>query len=265
MKGGKTALYFFLLMFPAPLFERMVEQTNEEGARRYAGMTAKGNKRRPWVSMTLAHAYLFVAMLIMMGVQGFSDVRHYWNTTHVGLGARKCFRTLMPRDMFLRIHASLRFCTEDERPKVTACHALTVPSVADDHSFQYSNCMPLYVQQVDPSHVAYDRTWKLGYFLRTVQGAIRNHASPGQYLSLDEMMIKARSRVSWLVRLRDKPIRDGIKVGYPAVLGYAWLCFVVPAGVTISFHVPVCEGLRPQLRCDRVLFLLPAANVGCGG
>jgi hypothetical protein len=28
---------------------------------------------------------------------------------------------------------------------------------------------------------------------------------------MDEMMIKARSRLSWLVRLKDKPIRDGMK------------------------------------------------------
>ncbi len=118
LKGGKTALYFFLLMFPMVLFERMVLATNLEGQRRYAGMTASGNPRRPWVLMTLSHALTFVAMLIMMGVHRFPDVSHYWNTTQPALGARKAFRTLMPRAQFMRIHASLRVCIEEERPQV---------------------------------------------------------------------------------------------------------------------------------------------------
>jgi hypothetical protein len=118
LKGGKTARYFFMLIFPLVLFERMAQATNLEGQRRYDGVTAGGNRRRPWVAMTVSHALVFVAMLVMMGVHAFSDMAHYWNTTHPALGARKAFRRLMSRTRFMRIHASLRFCTEDERPQV---------------------------------------------------------------------------------------------------------------------------------------------------
>ena len=41
---------------------------------------------------------------------------------------------------------------------------------------------------------------------------------------MDEMMIKARSRLSWLVRLKDKPIRDGMKV-YAVCCATTGYCF----------------------------------------
>jgi hypothetical protein len=39
--------------------------------------------------------------------------------------------------------------------------------------------------------------------------------TPGQALSLDEMMIASRARISWKVRVPSKPIKDGIKVRAP--------------------------------------------------
>jgi hypothetical protein len=64
---------------------------------------------------------------------------------------------------------------------------------------------------VPPDDVGYDRLWKVRYLLDTVNAQSKMLMTAGQALSLDEMMIKSRARISWLVRVVSKPIKDGIK------------------------------------------------------
>ncbi len=47
----------------------------------------------------------------------------------------------------------------------------------------------------------FDRLWKFRFFLRTVSSRIKELVHPGQALSLDEMMVKSRARISWLIRM----------------------------------------------------------------
>ena len=118
-KGRNSVLYYFLLVFPMCLVERMCTATNAEGERRYAGYTAKNNKRRPWVPLHVWDVLRFLAMLIMMGIHHFDDVTHYWSHSHIALGASSAFCAVMSRDKFRRIHASMRFAIPEDEPKVS--------------------------------------------------------------------------------------------------------------------------------------------------
>jgi hypothetical protein len=113
-----TALWWFKLVFPVCLFLRILEATNVEGERRYSGSTRGGRPRRPWVPLTLAVVYEFIALVIMMGVHHLPDVRMYWTKTHPALGVRGPFRKIMSARRFKSIRASMRFCVPTEQPKV---------------------------------------------------------------------------------------------------------------------------------------------------
>ena len=85
--------------------------------------------------------------------------------------------------MFQRIRAALRFAVEAERPAE------------------------------EPGDPAFDRLWKMRFIVDKINSNNKACLKPGQYICVDESMIRARSRLSWLVRIVGKPIRDGIKVG----------------------------------------------------
>jgi hypothetical protein len=126
-KGSTTASYFFKLMFPVALMLRVVEATNIEGRRRYAGVTQAtggrpgGRPRRPWKTVHLSTMFKFLAITIGMGIMHFGVVRHYWSDTHPVLGARKPFTDIMPGWQYERIHASLRFSLPGDEPTVRGC------------------------------------------------------------------------------------------------------------------------------------------------
>jgi hypothetical protein len=119
-RGAATApaLTWFRMVHPDMLLDRIVDATNLEGQRRYAGTTPSGRKRRSWRPIDRATLARFLALVIMMGVHTFSHIRHYWSRVHPALGARKCFRTIMSSRRFMAIRASLRFSFASEAPAV---------------------------------------------------------------------------------------------------------------------------------------------------
>ena len=136
----------------------------------------------------------FFGLNIGMGLLRLPQIRDYWSRSKVL--STPFFPSVMSRDRFLSI---LRFLH------------------LNDSSLQKKQ-----------GEEGYDRLFKVRPLLEHMSGVFPLYYQPRQHLSIDEMMIGTRCRISFLQYLPKKPTKWGIKV---------WILSEAKTGYVLSFQV----------------------------
>lgn len=136
----------------------------------------------------------FIAINIAMGLLRLPELRDYWCRNEII--ATPWFASIMSRDRFLLILRYLHL---------------------NDSS-----------QQKKPGEVGHDPLYKVRPLLDHLSAVFPLYYQPSQNLSIDEMMIGTRCRVSFLQFLPKKPTRFGIKV---------WVNAEASTGYTLGLQV----------------------------
>ena len=136
----------------------------------------------------------FIGMNVAMGMLRLPQVRDYW-TTHEVLST-PWFPTIMRRDRFFTL---LRFL-----------------HLADSS------------KQKKKGEQGYDPLYKVRPIVDHLPAVFSKHYHPSRHLSVDEMMIGTRCRLSFLQYMPKKPTRFGIKV---------WVIAEAKTGYVLDFSV----------------------------
>src|SRR5258705_8106520 len=120
-------------------------------------------KQLRWSPVTYEEMLAFFGLVILMGLRRSRSVRDYWA---MRLDRMAIYSETMSRDRFLQIMSSLHL---NDRVNTTA--------------------------YTDPSH---DQLIKIRPVYDYLKKQFPKHFYPGQYLSIDEMMVGTQARVSFL-------------------------------------------------------------------
>ena len=169
----------------------------------------------------------FIAMVIAMGMLRLPRVRDYWCTDE--MLSTPWFPAVMSRDRFFKILSNL--------------HVVGEP------------------QQAKKGEEGYDVLFKVRPLIDHLAVVFPQYYKPAQHLSVDEMMIGTRCRISFLQYLPNKPTKFGIKVfvAAEAKTGYV-LAFRIYTGKVEtseargSTHQVVVDLLEPYYGKNHIVF-----------
>ncbi|PIK60122.1 transposase [Apostichopus japonicus] len=172
-KGANSEIDFLTLFLTEPVLKNLVDQTNlyasQEGVNRVGG-------DGKYIPVTRESLMAFIGLTIAMGLACKSSIAEYWSTDQVL--ETPWYGQVMSRSLYQQ-HRRYLQVADNKMGEKTA-----------DGRF----CDKLY--EVRP-------------LLDSLVQSFQKHYSPGRELSIDEMMIGTKCRLSFLQCMKDKPTKWG--------------------------------------------------------
>ena len=147
----------------------------------------------------------FISLHIAMGLLKLPQIKDYWSTNEIL--STPWFPAIMPRDRFFAIMRYLHLVDSVNQKKV--------------------------------GEVGYDPLFKVRPLLGHLSAVFPRYYQPARELSIDEMMIGTRCRVSFLQYMPQKPCKFGVKVW---VLAEAKTGYVIGFQIYTGAALPVTSG-----------------------
>ena len=195
--SGKQPVNYFLELFHDELQDYIVEESNRYGEQyitthqayltQHPRARANAFVKKPFTRLQFR---LFLSLIICMGIVNMPNIQSYWNTSWPF--ASNNFNEIMSRDRFLLYLKFLHLANNDRM-------------------------IPLH-------QVGHDKLFKVRYFLSQLMESYQSSYRMERELSVDEMMIKYKGRLSFLQYMPKKPHKWGIKAWALAEAGsgYCW-------------------------------------------
>jgi len=222
-----TPLLLFQSFIPVSMVERWVEYTNE--APGPVGPFQKKSRKNEWRPTSVAEVYLWLALMIYMGIHRETRYKDHWSTSP-GKPVHPIVQ-VMTYDRFEQLLRRLRLCNAKNTKKSP-----------------------------------YDR---VDEWSRHVQQASTRYYNPGDTIAVDECMIRFTGRSKETVTIRTKPTPTGFKIWVVAQAGYflrwLWATADTAAAATAAAARPRAgRREKPETRkrdIDNPPALTPTANV----
>eukprot|EP00731_Ephydatia_muelleri_P012876 Em0007g186a len=195
--SGKQPVDYFFELFHDELQDYIVDESNRYGQQYIDNHQAYLKQHRraranEFVNkpFTRIQFRLFLSLIICMGIVNMPNIHHYWNTSWPF--ANNNFNEIMSRDRFLLYLKFLHL----------ADNSLMIPMQEEGH----------------------DKLFKVRHFLSTLIESYQKSYKMEREISVDEMMIKYKGRLSFLQYMPKKPHKWGIKAWALAEAGsgYCW-------------------------------------------
>ncbi|KJZ69679.1 hypothetical protein HIM_10926 [Hirsutella minnesotensis 3608] len=182
-----TALALFEAFVPLDLVEKWVLWTNREPFSRSQAPLPHSRRLR-WTPITPDEVYIWLAILIYLGLHRERRIQDHWKTSRLGIQRpTHPIVKFMTFDRFTQILRNLRLCDPDNL-------------ISTD--FDYVNDWSSHIQQIS-LHLY----------------------NPGSMIAIDECMIRYTGRSKQTTRVPSKPVPVGYKVWASAQRGYflSWI------------------------------------------
>jgi len=171
----ESPLDYFLLFFTTEVIEKLALETNRYAAQSLRTQPSSPSKMRPWEEVDESDLRKFMGLVMLMGfTQRNGNMESYWSKDTVL--ATPIFPQVMSRCRFQQIQRYLHFNNNDD-----------LPANREDKLYK-----------IRPVYDLLSERWRSMYDL-------------GEFISIDEGMVKWRGRLSFRVYNKDKPIKYGIK------------------------------------------------------
>ncbi len=136
----------------------------------------------------------FIGLHIAMGLLKLPQIKDYWSTNEII--STPWFPAIMPRDRFFMLMRYLHLVDSSKQKKV--------------------------------GEVGYDPLFKVRPLLDHLSAVFPRYYQPARQLSIDEMMIGTRCRISFLQYMPQKPCKFGVKV---------WVLAEAKTGYVVGFQI----------------------------
>ncbi|KAF6780535.1 hypothetical protein CMUS01_16827, partial [Colletotrichum musicola] len=214
----------FLRYVPYDVVDRWAEWTNAAGLTAQRGPLRRRSRSKLWRPTSAHEIYLFLGILICMGLHTESQISSYWSTSQDQEDPIYLFTRFMSRDRFQLLLRRLRIFNPADFPDITT----TTPSQQRSRRGAREDRMPKVYRQING--------WSAH-----IQATGDSFYTPGSGLTVDEAMIRFTGRSVETTTVPNKPTPVGFKVWVLAQKGYClrWLWHV---------HGQGPYGLVPQAR-----------------
>ncbi|KAK0367484.1 hypothetical protein CLIM01_15159, partial [Colletotrichum limetticola] len=202
-------LDLLLEFVPARVVGRWVKWTNAAPRSARLGPVKKHSRSLKWKSVTVDEVYLFLGILIYMGLHPETKISKYWSTSQQTEDPIHLFTRFISRDRFQLLLRRIRIFDPAKIPA-------SVPSTAGQRRGQpREKQMPKVYQQVNEWSAHIQETGDRFY-------------RAGSDLTVDEAMVRFTGRAVETTTIPTKPIPTGFKVWVLAQAGYSlrWLWHV---------------------------------------
>jgi len=213
----------FQLFVPEFLVDSWVRWTNASPIPGPEGPPQQRSRKLDWKPTSVAEVYLFLGILLYMGIHKEATIESYWESSLSDKNARHYFSRFLTRDRFEILHRRLRifdpalFETPQEQLQQRRRRGAQQPAEADEPKpYRQVNAWSKHIQQVSTDLYM-----------------------PGNRLTIDECMVRFTGRSVETTTLPTKPIPVGYKVWVLAQAGYflRWIWHVHnsgPVGLTVT-------------------------------
>ncbi|PIK50085.1 putative piggyBac transposable element-derived protein 4-like [Apostichopus japonicus] len=175
-KRANSEIDFLKLFLTEPVLQNLVDQTNlyasQEGVNRVGG----GGK---YIPVTRESVMAYIGLTIAMGLTNKSQIAEYWSTNQIL--QTPWYPQVMSRSLYQQ-HQRYLHVSDNTMGEKTANGRFC------------------------------DKLYKVRPLLDSLNQSFQKHYSPGRELSIDEMMIGTKCRLSFLQYMKDKPTKWGLKV-----------------------------------------------------
>ncbi|KAL1279199.1 hypothetical protein QQF64_025872 [Cirrhinus molitorella] len=218
-----SPLQLFQLFFTVSVVDTMVKNTHA-----FARMRSEAGKRFIWLPLKVQELYLYIGLVICMGLLGAKNIIDYWSGKEI---YRLPFpRSVMSRSRFQAISWNLHLCDPE-----------------DDLENVRKKGTP-----------AYDKLFKIKPLYTDIITSCKTYFHPDRQLAVDERMVVSKTRIGIKQYIKDKPTKWGYKLFVLAdsACGYTWNFFVYEGKSSLA--------TGKGLSYDSVMQLLDLSLLGCG-
>ena len=204
----KEPVDFFSLFVSDEILQYIIEETNRYALKEIA--EHPDQNKAPWIIPSLQEMKTFLGLCFLMGINVKPDIKSYW-TTDVVLET-PYFGKTMKRDRFQQIMRYLHF----------------------------SNCL----EAPEPGTPNYDVLYKVKFLMEMFNKSMLEQYIPKRQVSVDEVMVPFKGRLSFKQYMPAKPTKWGIKMWAlaEASTGYMTHCRIYSG----KSHLPA-QGLGSQV------------------
>ncbi|KAF6795888.1 hypothetical protein CMUS01_15901 [Colletotrichum musicola] len=186
-------LALFLRYVPYEVVDRWAEWTNTAAATAQHGPLRRRSRIKAWRPTTAHEIYLFLGILICMGLHSESQVFRYWSTSQDQEDPIYLFTRFMARDRFQLLLRRIRIFNPADFPDTPT------PSEQRRRGQAREGLMPKVYRQVNGWSAHIQETGESFY-------------APGTGLTVDEAMVRFTGRSTETTTVPNKPTPVGFKV-----------------------------------------------------
>ncbi|VDI26102.1 Hypothetical predicted protein [Mytilus galloprovincialis] len=188
----KEPVDFFSLLFTNAILQYIIQETD-----RYANKQIRDlpdENKSPWITPTVEEMKAFLGLCFLMGINVKPDIKSYWSTDV--MLETPYFSKVMKRDRYMQIMRYIHFSNSEQAP-----------------------------QPGDPN---YSKLYKIESLMDMFTDSMVSQYIPKRQLSVDEVMVPFKGRLSFKQYMPAKPTKWGIKMWAiaEANTGYVSYCQV---------------------------------------
>ena len=207
---------FFKLYFPIHVVDRIVEFTNAYARAHIHQKKSYAMADGTWKDTTTEEMYSFMAILLYQGWHTLPEIRDYWKTS--SLYAGNYGRLMIP---------------SRSRFEALLCFLKIVDHTAENPA---------------------DKLRKVRFLNDHMKSTCRKLFKPGQFVAIDERMVRCKGRSSFIQYLPNKPVKWGFKIFASCDSATSILCDFevytgqadVQGGLAHNVVVRLSDGLEKQ-------------------
>lgn len=175
------------VFLPDDILAKICMYTNAYAAETWT-RKSKGSHMRKWTPLDVPELKIFLSLCMYMGLSRKGVTAEYWSKKF--MKGDKDVQKIMSRDRFRDILSKLHVCDHTDVSK--------------------QRCLP--DGSVNPNH---DPLYKVRELIDHCSAMFRESYMPGQFTSIDEMMIPMKNRIGIKQYIKGKPTKWGLIVILP--------------------------------------------------